>query len=565
MNLKSGELVSHYRIKERLGAGGMGIVYKAEDTRLKRPVALKFLPQDDSLTPHAKERFIHEAQAASALDHPNICTIHEIGETGDGELFLVMSCYEGETLRSKIQRGTLTAKDSVAIALQLCDGLGAAHHREIVHRDLKPDNIMVLSDGLVKVLDFGLAKFMGQTKLTTEGTTLGTVWYMSPEQVQSTDVDNRTDIYSISVILYEMLTGELPFKGDHHLATFYLIVNQPPIPPRRINPAIPEALEQVVLTGMSKERELRFQSCAVMRDQLLLFAEGGKADAVKQDEVPPTHRDAAAALGRGKTPHFRWKRATTYGGLALAGVALAAAAFLLLRSPAHQNDRAIARTHRDRAIALMDVNQLTEANAELDSALMADPSYSLTWSTLAAVNIRLGNMDLAIAQGRKAVELDSNNANGEYNLGYALEGRGEFRGALACYFEAVRIDSLYMPAQSALASLYLRLNNPDEATVVLERAIRIDPPSRYSFLLYRTLGKACLNTGKVSESIAALKKSIELRPDQGAEPHHILAGAYQSGGMIKEARAELQLCIALESDPVKKEEASQMLRKLGEK
>ena len=186
-----GKTISHYKILEKLGGGGMGVVYKAEDTKLKRTVALKFLPQDLSRDDESKERFIHEAQAASALEHHNICNIHEIDEMDDGQMFIAMACYDGETLKKKIERGPQKLEDAIDISLQISEGLSKAHDNDIVHRDLKPANVMLTKDGVVKILDFGLAKLRGQTKLTKAGTTLGTVPYMSPEQAQGEEVDNR--------------------------------------------------------------------------------------------------------------------------------------------------------------------------------------------------------------------------------------------------------------------------------------------------------------------------------------------------------------------------------------
>jgi len=221
-----GKTISHYKILEKLGGGGMGVVYKAEDTKLKRTVALKFLPQDLSRDDESKERFIHEAQAASALEHNNICNIHEIDEMDDGQMFIAMACYDGETLKKKIGGGPLKLEDAIDISLQISEGLSKAHEKEIVHRDLKPANVMLTKDGVVKILDFGLAKLRGQTKLTKVGTTLGTAPYMSPEQARGEEVDNRTDVFSLGVLLYEMLTGQLPFKGDYHEAIIYSILNE---------------------------------------------------------------------------------------------------------------------------------------------------------------------------------------------------------------------------------------------------------------------------------------------------------------------------------------------------
>jgi len=563
MNLNTGDLISHYKIIERIGAGGMGVVYKAEDTRLKRTVALKFLPQDETLLPHAKERFIHEAQTASALDHPNICTIHEISETDDGQMFLVMSCYEGETLRGRLHRQALSAHESVAIAIQLCDGLAAAHGKNIIHRDLKPDNIMVLSDGLVKIVDFGLAKFLGQTKLTTEGTTLGTIAYMSPEQVRSEDADHRTDIYSLSVILYEMLTGQLPFQGDHYMATFYLIVTQPPPSPRSVNSAIPEELERVVLTGMNKERDSRYQSCAALKEALLSRTDAGMAIAPGQAVVLPARREGEMTDGMQLSHLPAWKKRSVYGALGLAMMVVTGLAIFLLRTPGSGDGRATAHGHLERAIAFMDNDRLAEAQGELESAVTADPSYSLAWSSMAAVNTRLGNLDRAVTQSRRAVSLDPGNANAHYNLAYALEEKGEVDEALTAYGEAVRTDSTYLPAQSALANLYIRLDMADKAAVILQRALQIAPDSRYAFLLYRNLGRAYLKTNRVDESIAALTRSIALKPDQDPEPLYILATAYRARGMFREAREELQKYLAAEADSSRRREARELLQTLG--
>jgi serine/threonine protein kinase len=553
-----GQTVSHYRILERLGAGGMGIVYRAEDTTLKRQVALKFLPRDDTLLPHAEERFLHEARAASALDHPNICTIHEIAKTEEGQLFLVMSCYEGETLRARLQRQALTVNEAIAIAAQLCDGLGAAHERKIVHRDLKPDNIMILSNGLVKILDFGLAKFLGQTKLTTEGTTLGTIAYMSPEQVQSSDVDHRSDIYSLCVILYEMLTGEIPFKAEHHMATFYLIVNVMPPGLRSINPAIPDALERTVLLGMEKEKEKRHQNCSLLKQQLLPFSPAQ----IPSPPPSPTRRESVEELRSGGKTRLSRGTIIGYAGAGAVLLVFLLSAIFFFGNSKHPNGRMIARAHRDRAILLMDSNQLAGSQLELDSALEADPSYALGWSTAAAVNVRLGNLDLAIRQGMRAVALDSTSANAFYNLAYALEERGELDDALAYYGRVVRIDSLYMPAQSARASLCTRMGRADEATMILHNALRMDSVSRYSYLLYRNLGNAHLAAGRPDESIVAVTKSMELQPDQGAEPLYILAGAYQAKGMLAKTRALLRTYIATESDSARRSRGEKMMRDL---
>jgi serine/threonine protein kinase/dienelactone hydrolase len=223
-----GKTVSHYTLIEKLGGGGMGVVYKARDLKLDRFIALKFLPHDLKRDDEIKERFIHEAKAASALQHNNICTIHEINETDDGQIFICMDCYEGETLKDKMKDERIKIKDVINIAIQIARGLEKAHQKGIVHRDIKPANIFITEEGVVKLLDFGLAKLAGRTMLTKAGTTVGTVAYMSPEQTKGEEVDFRTDLWSLGVILYEMITGRLPFKGDYEQAVIYSIINEEP-------------------------------------------------------------------------------------------------------------------------------------------------------------------------------------------------------------------------------------------------------------------------------------------------------------------------------------------------
>jgi eukaryotic-like serine/threonine-protein kinase len=253
-----GRVVSHYKILEKLGEGGMGVVYKAEDTRLKRPVALKFLPQALTADLEAKERFTHEAQAASALDHPNICNIYEINESDDGQLFMAMACYDGETLKKKIERGPLPLDEAVGIAAQVAQGLAKAQEAGIVHRDIKPANIIVTKDGIAKIVDFGLAKLSGRTLLTKTGTTMGTAAYMSPEQARSGAVDARTDIWSLGVVLYEMLTSKRPFESDYEQALVYSILHDEPTAIRDVRPEIPGALEKIVLRAMAKSPADRY-------------------------------------------------------------------------------------------------------------------------------------------------------------------------------------------------------------------------------------------------------------------------------------------------------------------
>jgi len=263
-----GQTVSHYRIIEKLGAGGMGIVYRAEDIKLGRCVAIKALPQNLVDDNEARTRFVQEAKAASSLDHPNICTIYEIDDTGDGGIFMVMAYYEGRTVKEHLARGPLDIARAVDIATGVVRGLERAHERGIVHRDIKPANIMVAGDGVAKIMDFGIAKLASQATITRAGSSLGTVAYMSPEQASGSAVDHRTDIWSLGVLLYEMLTGHRPFAGEYDQAVIYSILNETPESPAVLRREIPAGLERIVMRALAKEAGGRFQSAGEMRAAL---------------------------------------------------------------------------------------------------------------------------------------------------------------------------------------------------------------------------------------------------------------------------------------------------------
>jgi tetratricopeptide (TPR) repeat protein/predicted Ser/Thr protein kinase len=570
-----GQTISHYRIIEKLGGGGMGVVYKAQDTRLDRFVALKFLPDDVARDPHAVERFRREAKAASALNHPNICTVYDIGEE-DGQQFIAMECLDGQTLKHRISGKSLPFDEVLELAIQIADALRAAHAQGIIHRDIKPANLFVTKQSNAKILDFGLAKFApvtdglsvsamltatGDTLLTSPGSTVGTVAYMSPEQARGEELDARTDLFSFGAVLYEMATSRMAFPGKSAAVIHDGILNHTPVPASQLHHGLPPKLDEIVGKALEKDHKLRYQNASDIRTDLqrlrrdsesarmLVAATGQSATGIRKEWkviVPAIVAVVAVAAGG----YFYFRRTpkptdkdtivvadfvNTTGDAVFDGTLKQALAIQLEQSPTLNvlSDRRVNATLKmmnrpeDQRLNYELAREIclrSASNVLLEGAIGSVGSHYLIG--LKAVNCQTGDT-LASTQA-EAVDRD-------HVLKQLGEAGDELRGKLGESLISVQrynkpLDQATTSSLEALKYFtegrQLQWKNGDAATIPFhKRAVELDPNFARA---YASLGMAYNNIGESRESMKNFAKAFELRDRVSDRERFYIEASYYS-------------------------------------
>lgn len=552
-----GNHVGHYEILCEVGAGGMGVVYKAFDHQLQRTVALKFLPPDPIRNSADRNRLLREARAASTLDHKNIASIHAVEETGDGQLFLVMAYYEGVSLATRMRAAPLSKAETVDIVRQIAEGLGHAHLHNIVHRDIKPSNVILTPEGEPKIVDFGLARFVSAGASTETLSLAGTLSYMSPEQLSGKAVDARTDVWSLGVIAYELLTNRLPFEGDNPAATITAILQSSPAAMDGVSPE----LQSIVFRALSKSVVDRYQSCGeLLRDLKALDRFGGDSTLgvgrekfkVRVPLTIPRPADGAPVLTRKK----RWMAAAVVALLALIACAL------LLERTDSVRDRQVPGAANPAAYEtyLQGLESLRRYDrpGNLDAAIglfetttKADPKFALAFAALGEAYWNKYRRDgdprwveSASASCRRAAELNDRLPAVFVTLGRIHDGTGQHNLALQEFERALELDHRDADALLGLADAYSSAGRTQEAEDTYKRAAAMRP--EYWEGHYR-LGAFYYQQGRFADAASQFRRVVELLPDH-ASAHTSLGTALLNLGQERDAEAEFKKSLALAAD-----------------
>lgn len=532
----TGETILHYRIEGRLGKGGMGVVFRATDLRLLRTVALKFVPEEITMDAAARKRFLHEAQVASGIDHPNVGTIFGVEDAPDGRQFIVMAYYEGDTLAQHIARGPLPVQEALHIARQIAAGLGAAHRRDVVHRDIKPSNVIITPDGVVKIVDFGIAMSPGQTRLTEAGARLGSPCYMSPEQGKGENVDARTDLWSLGVVLYEALTGRCPFDAPHAPAVLYKVIHERPSL-HAVDAAVRPILERL----LEKDPAKRYQSAAEA-----LAALGGKPTTEETAALRPAPRRGTPIVVAGLS-------ALMVIGLVSFLPKVREAAGSRTRTSAaaaEQPETASAKYRRAGDLLEHGYEEATLGKAIelLEQAVRLDPRFALAYARLAeawrlrgSVNSNDADVKKALEYARKAESLAPGLPTVQTTLGRIYSQLGDYDLAQAALQEALRLDRTDGEAYVALARLYEKLRRTQDAEQAYEQGVALQPRSWRNLYAFAHFYH---RQGRFAKAIELWQKVIQMTPDNGLALTN-LGAALLDAGRISEARAAYEKALSI--------------------
>ena len=537
-----GQIVKGYKIVERLGSGGMGLVYRAIDSRLDRNVALKFLPPELDIDEHARAALVNEARAASALDHPNIGTIHGIEETSNGHQFIVMAYYEGQTLAQKLRVGPLPPKEAALVALQVANGLAEAHAHHVVHRDIKPSNIFLTRQGLIKILDFGIARVIRSATSTRSVQISGTLAYMSPQQAEGKFLDARTDLWSLGAVLYEMVAGRRAFAADDFAAMLIALLNAPPAD---LPDEIPRPMQRIIYHALAKKPDERYQTAGEMVQDLREIA--GSEAAVCDPTVTLEEVKQAAGL---RPMRKGWRRIRRWFAVLLALAALAVVAVLTRSSgpkPAayqlYLEARGLMQQESDKP------ENLDRSVLLLKEAAKGDPSFALAFASLGEAYLLKyrSTHDKSVlaeaeAASRRALQLNDSLAQVHIAMGGVQAALGNRELALEHYQHALKLEPSNADALSGLAGEYVAGQRIQDAEELYRRAAAIRPDSWEG---YNNLGKFLLAQGRPQEAAKQFQRIIELGPDNLAG-HLNLGIALMEDEQLDRARGPLERAVQLD-------------------